>query len=249
MSILKQFHFSFLSVLFLGSSLFGACWVAIWLARGSYLTAFVALGATLCCFDIGFQMAYAVSGSARPRTTYDPEGTTIRPQKCVDAVFYMGTVAGVSAAGLYLTLVTLGMDSDISSWIVQRTAPLISFFVLIFGGWGLYGMFRHSGESYLRLSPKGFEVWNGHWCVSMRRTWDEVEQISDHLPQRKRIRREMIVFALPKGRNAMLVSDTITADSNALRDWVRFYWQHPDYRDELTDGRALQRLDEQNFTD
>ncbi|WP_074133171.1 hypothetical protein [Mycolicibacterium houstonense] len=249
MNAIKQTHLSFLGILFIGASLFGACWTVIWLIRGSPLIAVIAFGAALCSFDVGFQTIYALSGRARPRTEYGSGGTLIQPQKCVNVVFCVGSIAGVSAATLYLALTALGMDSDISSWIIQRTAPLISVFVLIFGGWGLYGMLRYGCESHLRLTPDGFEIWSGHWCVSVHRKWEEVEQISDHLPRGRRIRRDMIVFSLPEGRNAMLVSDTITANSRALREWARFYWQHPECRAELTDGRAVHRLDEQNFTD
>ena len=33
-----------------------------------------------------------------------------------------------------------------------------------------------------------------------------------------------------------------TERGTALVELVRFYWQHPEQRAELTDGRALQRL-------
>lgn len=46
----------------------------------------------------------------------------------------------------------------------------------------------------------------------------------------------------------MLIADSITGNSAALREWVRFYWQHPDYRAELSDARALRRLGEEEFT-
>jgi hypothetical protein len=36
-------------------------------------------------------------------------------------------------------------------------------------------------------------------------------------------------------------------DGSAMRDLVRFYWQHPDSRGELTDGRALERLADERF--
>ena len=248
MNALKKIHFSLLGIAFLGASIFGVGWAAIWITRDSYTIAFIALGASLCCFDIGFQTAYSISATARPRTTFGSAGTIIRPQKFVDLIFYVGTVGGFSAAASYLLLAALGMDSDISSWIIQRTARLISIFALIFCGWCLYGMLMYVSESRLRLSTRGIEVWNGHWCVSVHKKWDEVEQISDQLPRNKRIRRELIVFGFSKGRNAMLVCDTMTADSDALREWARFYWRHPEFRNELTDGRALQRLDDQKFT-
>jgi hypothetical protein len=34
----------------------------------------------------------------------------------------------------------------------------------------------------------------------------------------------------------------MTPDGSAMRELVRFYWQHPESRDELTDESALKRL-------
>jgi hypothetical protein len=39
-----------------------------------------------------------------------------------------------------------------------------------------------------------------------------------------------------------LAASAMTPDGAALRELVRFYWQHADSRDELTDGRVLKRL-------
>jgi hypothetical protein len=109
-------------------------------------------------------------------------------------------------------------------------------------------MARHGGGNHLRLDPSGFEVWNGQWGSFVRGKWDEVEQIQDHPARGRKPFHDVIVFVLPKGRSAMLVSDAITGNSGALREWVRFYWQNPESRGELTDRRGLQRLDEGKFT-
>ena len=77
--------------------------------------------------------------------------------------------------------------------------------------------------------------------------WEYISEVRDQPLHRKLRGREVIVPALSDGRSGTLLSDTVTPDSDTLRDWVRFYWRHPGYRTELTDGRALQRLDEENF--
>ncbi|PRC42618.1 hypothetical protein C6A85_000000109565, partial [Mycobacterium sp. ITM-2017-0098] len=46
------------------------------------------------------------------------------------------------------------------------------------------------------------------------------------------------------GRTRTLASDWYTPGGRAVRKLVRFYWQHPECRGELTDGRAAQRLAE-----
>jgi hypothetical protein len=39
-----------------------------------------------------------------------------------------------------------------------------------------------------------------------------------------------------------IAAGAMTPDGSAIRGLVRFYWEHPESRDELTDGRALKRL-------
>jgi len=46
-----------------------------------------------------------------------------------------------------------------------------------------------------------------------------------------------------------LYADAITGNSDALREWVQFYWQHPEHRDELVDERGLRRLSENLTTE
>jgi hypothetical protein len=44
-----------------------------------------------------------------------------------------------------------------------------------------------------------------------------------------------------------IAAGAITPDGTALRELVRFYWEHPESRGELTDGRALKRLADERF--
>lgn len=232
----------------IGGGFFIAAWVVIWLMRGSYLSAIIALGAAALCFSLSFQMAYAASGRPQPRTEHGPGGTKIRPPKCSDLVFCLGLASGVLAAALYLNFAPFGMVDYVPSGVLRVALPAGCIFYVIFCAPILYRMSKHRGGSHLRLRPSGFEVWDGQWGTLVRGTWDEVEQILDHPTRRKKPFHEVTVFALPTGRNAMLVTHTITGNNAALRDWVRLYWQHPEYRVELNDGRGVRRLDEERFT-
>ncbi|WNG87133.1 hypothetical protein C6A87_025700 [Mycobacterium sp. ITM-2016-00317] len=229
------------------TSIFFTAWSGTWLARGSYLTAIIMLGAGIMCSTTAFQAGYALSGAARPRTEHGATGTVLRPAKWLDPVSIGGFTCGVLAAGLYLVFAPQGMVDYVPRGVLRVTVPSGCIFILMFGIPVLYRMFRH-GDSHLRLHPGGFELWNGHWGIFKRGEWDEIEQILDRQPRGRSIGREMIVLKLPKNRSAMLVTDTITDNSDALREWVRFYWQHPEHRDELVDNRALRRLDERRFT-
>ncbi|MGE2690590.1 hypothetical protein [Mycolicibacterium pulveris] len=227
--------------------LFMAGWSITWLVRESYLTATImlALGTTFLSFAI--YAAYVIWGTPQPRTESCSAGTIIRPHSFVDIVAGGGFISGTSAAALYLVFAPLGMVDYVPTGVLRVTVPAFCIFMLFFGVPIVFRMVTH-GESHLRLDPAGWEVWNGQWGIFKQGTWDEVEQILDHPVRGRKFGREVIVFVMPKGRNAMLVSDAITENSRALREWVRFYWQHPEYRGELTDGRALHRLANEKFT-
>jgi hypothetical protein len=120
--------------------------------------------------------------------------------------------------------------------------------LVLFGVPRLYRTVKLRGSDHLRLDRTGFEVWNGQWNSLKRGSWDEVEEILDHQTNGRKSFNEVIVFVPTKGPSAMLYADAITSDSRALREWVRFYWEHPEYRDELLDDRGLQRLSADRFT-
>lgn len=248
MKISARLHLVFLFVALMGFGVFIAGWVVIWLARGSYLTAVIALCVAVLSFNFVFQAAYVLWGLPHPRVEYGAEGSIIRTPNIVNLVFGVGFMAGVFGAALYLVFSPFGMVDYVPSGVLRVGVPSFCGFFLVFGGRALYYMFKHGGESHLRLGPDGFEVWNGYWASFVRGDWSDIKQVLDTPPKGRRLSREVIVFVLPKGRSAMLVTDALTGNGRALREWVRFYWQHPECRAELTDGRGLRRLDEEKFS-
>ncbi len=194
----------------------------------------------------GFSAQWAVMRwMADPRGQFNSVGTTIRPRKLFDALSMIWIGAAVLAAVLYVAFAPFG-HVDMPTY--RSSTPWMMVFILVTGVATLWRMIAHGGDCYLRLTPDSCEVWNGPWLAFRRAKWEDIKQIQDHPVRRKLRGRELIVLVLPEGRSATLLSDCVTADSDALRDWVRFYWQHPEYRDELVDGRALQRLDDEKFT-
>ena len=161
------------------------------------------------------------------------------------ATHQLGETPGGGDDALFVTFAPFGYV-DIPTY--RSSTPWMMVFILLTGLATLWRMIAHGGDCYLRLTPDRCEVWNGPWLAFRRANWEDIEQIQDHPLRRKLRGRELVVLALPEGRSATLLSDCVTDNSEALRDWVRFYWQHPEYRDELVDGRGLQRLDDQKFT-
>lgn len=226
-----------------GIGVFFGVWIVIWLLRGSYLTALITLCVAIWAFGFAAYFAYANSRSVKPRAEWGASGTLLRPQRRVDVAFVSATSAIFLAAVIYLAFSSLKMLDYVPSGVMRGLVPAGCVALALFGAPTLYQMFKYRSGSRLRLDPYGFDVWNGQWGKFVHAGWDEVEQILDHPIKGRKPFHEVIVFALPKGRSAMLVSGAITGNSNTLQEWVRFYWQHPEHRAELTDGRALQRLE------
>lgn len=226
--------------------IFGA--VFVWwgiaaIVDGKILSGTIALLFAIAFFCFAIQWALMRS-APHPRAEFGSEGTTIRPRKLFDTLSLIWVGAAVLGALLFAVLAPFGL-LDIP---VYRSTPWLAAFILSAGMPTLWRMIAHGGDSYVRLTPDGCEVWNGQWLAMRRAGWDDIAQIQDH-PLRRNIRgRELIVLVLPEGRSATLLSDAITRDTPALREWVRFYWQHPEHRAELTDGRALRRLEVENLT-
>jgi hypothetical protein len=221
-----------------------AWWGVSALIGGNRLSGVTALLFAFAFFAFAVQWA-VMRWSAQPRVDSDPAGTTIRPRRLFDALSLIWVGLATSGALLYTVLAPFGF-LDIPTY--RSSLPWMMAFILLAGVPTLWRMIAHGGDSYLRLTPNGCEVWNGQWLALRRASWNDIEQISDQ-PLRRKIRgREVIVLVLPEGRSATLLTDAITGDSLALREWVRFYWQNPECRAELIDGRALRRLDEHRFT-
>ncbi|AWT57347.1 hypothetical protein [Mycolicibacterium smegmatis] len=235
-------------ITFMAGGVFVATWAVVWFIRGDHLTAALCVGAVALLVGLTLHLAYSISGRARPRTEFGPDGTCVRAQRFPDVAFGAGLLTGVVSAAAYLVFSQFGSVSYVPSGVIRVAFPAACAFYVVFGVPVLYRMVKFRAGSHLRIGPHGFEVWDGQWNSFARGAWDDVEQILDHPLRGKTTFTEMIVFVLSRGRSAKLVTNTLTANSDALREWVRFYWLHPERRGELVDSRGIRRLEEQRFT-
>lgn len=215
---------------------------------GSYLTALIAVLLTIWAFGFALYFLRTSLGKAQPRADLGADGTRLRAEKFADTTLIASASAVFLAAALYLLFAPLGLVDYVPSGVMRVMVPAGCACMVLLGVLTWYRMFQHRSGGHLRLRPDDFELWNAQWVSFRCGTWDEIEEILDRPPRGSKPFNEVIVFVLRGGRSAMLVTDTITGDSRALREWVRFYWQHPEHRDELVDDRALRRLDERRFT-
>jgi hypothetical protein len=188
-----------------------------------------------------------------PRAKVDSTGTTLRPDRSVDVLAVAMMLIGLVTGGAWAALGFLG----------EVTWPFGAHYgfgyVIFFGGfsafcaWYLAMMIRNSGTAYVRLTPDGCVLVEGF--VTGRASWAEVTAVTDDMPVYTTRRPG---FKTKKGQpyawcasSIMKTDGTMAAVPNgnlyasngdALRELIRFYWQHPEYRQELTDDRALARL-------
>ncbi|MEZ0340811.1 hypothetical protein ACAG25_12600 [Mycobacterium sp. pV006] len=232
-----------LAVALAGVGIFCGVWVVMWLTRGSYVTALIILCLAIWALGFAWYILLSTSGLARPRKRCGADGTLLRPPKIVDMIFGASAAAIVTAAVLYGVFAPFGIVDYVPTGVMRMAVPAGCIAILVFGVPTLFRMIKHGGTGHLRLTPEGFEVWNGQFGSFVRGEWEAVDQVLDRPPRGSSPYHDVIVFVQPKRRSAVLVADAITGNTRGLLEWVRFYWQHPQCRDELVDERGLRRLD------
>jgi hypothetical protein len=225
---------------------FGAlagAWVFVSLARAEYLSAVVALGAAVFSFGMIAMLTIVASRKVAPRVTRDDSGIVVRPDRRVDALLLTSTFAGFFAMALYAIFAPLG--------VLNISAPRgnSQYIVFICAAGALGGVFslrqivKQRGTSCLWMSQDGLVT--GNTMTTAQRSWDEVTAIGDR-PRNARRSSGATYITTADGRSRVVPSDWYTPGGHGLREFVRFYWQHPEARAELADGRAAQRLEAQS---
>jgi hypothetical protein len=187
-----------------------------------------------------------------PRVSIEDSGTTWSNSRSRDiANFCIQLGLGVSLGALCV----LGLTKQVHIPLLDELPTMYLPFgaVALVAGAGLVSLARRGTSAYVRLTPDGFGFAYGFTPSSGR--WSDVVAVTDEvLPLRFGIGRFKIeqpggpapcaiTMELANGSKWGVPDGNYVATSGgALRELVRFYWQHPDHRAELTDGRAADRL-------
>lgn len=232
--------------LFFGPLAFFALWWAIlFMGRGEFLTAIVTLGFALFCFGLVVSAVKSLSGRITPRTICDGKATTIRPDALIDRSMLAGCLGLVVASAVFAVFQPLG-KIDIPVPHTQRLAlPFMAAATVVIGVPLLWPMFRRRSTNYLRLTPNGYEIAEGF--RPQVGDWSGIVNVSDTVPLQKKQAPATLVVERSDGSWDTLSAGSITPGGADLRSLMRFYWKHPECRDELTDGRTAQRLAERRF--
>lgn len=215
--------------------------LAIWAfnaaKHSSFVTVAVALGLALTSL-------YSITMMTQSKTvefqaSFDSTGTQLRADKRIENNLRRFIVAGgLSTWLMFLTWLfgVLYLPFDVG----QHVFPLCAGAAAAVLTWCWIKLRRQGSLSYLTLTPQGFEFSTLREPKTGK--WDEVENIADKLPDEERFWNPMVVTLAGGETLLMEAPGTYTPKGTALVGLVRFYWQHPELRDELTDGRAVKRL-------
>jgi hypothetical protein len=231
---------AFLWILFGPFGVFCTAWAFMFLLRGEYLSAIVALGFAVFTLGLVAMLAIVASRKVTPRVTRDDVGTTLRPDQRVDSLLIASTFGAFFAMAFYAVFAPLDMIDIPVPRNDERYFVFACAAAVLAGTFSLRQIIRRRGTSYLRMTVKSLEI--GNTVSSAERSWDEVTDVADR-PTKARQPTGTTYITTADGRTRILSSDWYTPGGRALRELVRFYWQNPQHREELTDGRAAERLE------
>lgn len=228
------------SLLFGGIGMFCSFWVLKLFVLGRYLSMLVVLLFAVFAFGVLAVRVIVAMGKVAPRVEYGDGGTLLRPDPNVDLLSLISVLAAFAAMLLYGIGAPFGF-AELPGVRDQKWFAMASIVGVIVGLPSLWRIATQGGMSYLRLTANGFEV--GDAYSRAEDTWDELSELSDRPRHRPWILIAGSTYLTTlDGRTRTLASDWYTPGGCALRKLVRHYWKYPECRDELTDGRAAQRL-------
>jgi len=227
-----------------GATALGGWWSLVVLSRAEYATAFVAVGfstAFLCAMSA---ITITKLGWVRARAVADENGTVVSIDRVVSAL-YSGTAILIIPCGIAaLIFGFMGkLDLPVSGDRSQAFLALLVGFAVI-GGISMVGaLFARGGLGHVRLTPTGFEI--AELRKSSGGSWANVQDVSDETTGRTT---QPIELVMKDGSTHVINgAATYTPQGIALYWMVRHYWLHPEGRAELADGRAVERLRNEDF--
>lgn len=232
---------AFLSLVLGAAGALCTAWAIVSIGRGEYLTVIVVIGFAVFSFGMVALVAIVAMRDVAVRVEIDDAGTMFRPDRRVDVLLMASTIGVFVAMALYAIFAPLDMVDIPLPRGDRKYLVFTAIAGVLLGLPSLRQMLTKHGMSYLRLSAEGFET--GNATSSVDRSWDEVTDVSDRPPHnRGSLNTGTTYVTTADGRTRDVASDWYTPGGHALRSLFRLYWQHPERRDELTDGRAVERL-------
>ncbi|MEZ0340539.1 hypothetical protein ACAG25_11220 [Mycobacterium sp. pV006] len=229
-------------VLFGSLAAFSLYWTFELAAQGRWPSMLVVLGFAVFAIAVLVLRIVVTLGKVAPRIQIVDGATELRPGILVDRLSMTGALAAFAAllvygvGGLFGVAGLPGVAAD-RTWL-----PLVGIIGAVIGVPSLIRMIRQGGMGYVRLSAEGVDVADAYFRAARR--WDELTDVSDRSAQSNWFQTSGATYlTTADGHTRTWASDWYTPGGRAAREFVRFYWQHPEHRDELTDSRAARRLE------
>lgn len=185
------------------------------------------------------------------RSSAGSAGLTLRPATRVDVAVLITLTSWTLGSGLFgylqlttdpeprldnivLSTIMLGKFSPAigAAVLLGVTAPLLVVLVLVAMRGGVGG---------IRFNADGFAFDSVLRSVSGR--WGQVVDVTDSASGGRPVARRPVAVQMVDGTcHTLRAPGLYTPDGDVLREMMRFYWQNPGYRIELTDTRALDRF-------
>ncbi|SRX95430.1 hypothetical protein [Mycobacterium shimoidei] len=230
--------------LFGGAGAFSAVWTVIFASRGDYLTAIITAGGTMFVLGLVLAAGWTELERVTVRGICDSRGLMLRPDRVITALWVIAFVAAVPSGLLYVVFVPRGEVSISMTRGEQIFTPYLVGFGLLFVVVGLIALVVRRGPGYVHLTPRGFEL--ADILFTYRGTWTDITDITDIAPNKQK--RAPIVIIMKTGPPHVYTGAKACTPGGAALYWMlRHYWLHPENRDELVDGRALERLHNEQF--
>jgi len=203
-------------------------------------SAVVALGGTAFC--LGFVIPAFTIGPGRvaPRIESAVEGTTFRPDRGVEIPMQAAMAGALVSSTLILILLPAGRLAIPVPPNMRYALPFAAAIAVVCIAPMLWRNIKRGSASYLRLTERGFEFVQG-WHPRGAE-WASVQDVAADAPNQKAATPGAIVFILGDGTALSFTATAYTPGGDALRELVRYYWSHPESRDELSDDRSRTRL-------
>jgi hypothetical protein len=215
-------------------------WAVISLGRGEILTALTAVGFGMFCLGFIFPFAKTVPGKVTPRVMFDGEGTTVRPDRGIDMPLQVALLGLTIAGGLSAIFGPSGIVEIPVPEQMRYAVPFVGAAAAMMGGPIMWRTLRRGSFQYLRMTPTGFVVVQ-RWRPRSG-DWAQVVDVAEAAPNQTASTPNAVVVVMSDDGVITLPGASFTPEGRQLRQWVRFYWLHPDSREELTDERASTRL-------
>jgi hypothetical protein len=218
---------AFLWIVFGPFGVFCLAWACIYVTRGEYLSALVALGSAVFTLGLVVMLAVVALRKVEPRVQREAGGLLVRPDRRVDYLLVASTFGGFVAMACYAIFAPLGMIAIRVPRNDERYFVFTCAAAVLVGVFSLRQIIRRRGTSYVRMTVRGLET--GNTVSSADRSWDEMTDVADR-PLNARRPTGATYITTADGRTRVLPSDWYTPGGDALREWVRFYWKHPEDR-------------------